>query len=54
LKTYEKKGQFKNKKQKDKELETTHFHNKESHSFGALTSQEWNNLFAKHLNHHLT
>lgn len=27
---------------------------KESHSFGKLTSKEWNNMFAKHLEHHLS
>ena len=26
---------------------------KESFSFGKLKAQEWNNMFAKHLNHHL-
>lgn len=30
------------------------YEGKESHSFGSLTSQEWNNMFYKHLNHHLT
>jgi len=30
------------------------FEGKESHSFGKLTSKEWNNMFYKHLNHHLT
>jgi hypothetical protein len=35
-------------------LGEAHFNNKESHSFGKLTSTEWNNLFYKHLNHHLT
>ena len=30
------------------------FEGKESHSFGKLTSQEWNNMFYKHLDHHLT
>lgn len=30
-----------------------HFENKESHSFGALSSTEWNNMFYKHLDHHL-
>lgn len=29
------------------------FEGKESSSFGKLSAQEWNNLFAKHLNHHL-
>lgn len=32
----------------------THFHNKESHSFGRLSTGEWNNMFYKHLDHHLT
>ncbi len=31
-----------------------HFDGKESHSFGNLTTTEWNNLFYKHLDHHLT
>ncbi|MCF0059662.1 DUF1569 domain-containing protein [Dyadobacter sp. CY356] len=30
------------------------FDGKESHSFGKLTGQEWNNMFYKHLDHHLT
>jgi Protein of unknown function (DUF1569) len=30
------------------------FEQKESHSFGALSKEEWNNMFYKHLNHHLT
>lgn len=30
------------------------FHNKHSLSFGPLTSTEWNNMFYKHLNHHLS
>jgi Protein of unknown function (DUF1569) len=34
-------------------LGATHFNGKESHSFGAMTSTEWNNLFYKHLDHHL-
>ncbi len=29
------------------------FNGKESHSFGALNSTEWNNMFYKHLDHHL-
>jgi len=29
------------------------FEGKESHSFGKLTSEEWNNMFSKHLEHHL-
>jgi len=39
---------------KTKELGAFHFENKESNSFGALTSQEWSVLFGKHLDHHLT
>ncbi len=39
---------------KTQELGESHFHNKESTSFGELTSQEWNTLFSKHLDHHLT
>ncbi len=38
---------------KTQELGEAHFHNKESHSFGPLSKEEWNNLFYKHLNHHL-
>jgi hypothetical protein len=34
-------------------LGENHFEGKESHSFGTLTSKEWNNMFYKHLNHHL-
>jgi hypothetical protein len=30
------------------------FHLRESHAMGKLTSDEWNMLFAKHLDHHLT
>lgn len=29
------------------------FEGKENHSFGVLTSTEWNNMFYKHLDHHL-
>jgi hypothetical protein len=36
------------------ELGEAHFDGKESHSFGNLTKTEWNNLFYKHLDHHLT
>ena len=31
----------------------THFEGKDNHSFGVMTAPEWNNLFAKHLAHHL-
>jgi hypothetical protein len=34
-------------------LGRSHFEGKESLSFGPMTAQEWNNLFYKHLNHHL-
>ncbi len=36
------------------EMGRSAFDGKESHSFGVLTAQEWNNMFYKHLNHHLT
>ena len=36
------------------ELGAAHFEGKESHSLGALTAKEWNVMFAKHLDHHLT
>lgn len=39
---------------KTHDLGSTHFEGKESPSFGALTAKEWNVLFAKHLDHHLT
>lgn len=39
---------------KTNELGASHFENKESTSFGPLTSKEWNGLFSKHLDHHLT
>ncbi|HHC78937.1 MAG TPA: DUF1569 domain-containing protein [Flavobacteriia bacterium] len=38
---------------KTQELGAAHFDNKESHSFGKLSSAEWNNMFYKHLDHHL-
>lgn len=34
-------------------LGAKHFDGKESHSFGVLTENEWNNMFYKHLDHHL-
>ena len=34
-------------------LGASYFDKKESHSFGILTKDEWNNMFYKHLNHHL-
>lgn len=36
------------------ELGQEHFEGKESISFGKLTAKEWNNMFYKHLDHHLT
>jgi hypothetical protein len=38
---------------KSQQLGTAYFEGKESHSFGKLTADEWNNMFYKHLNHHL-
>ncbi|HOY97316.1 MAG TPA: DUF1569 domain-containing protein [Catalimonadaceae bacterium] len=38
---------------KTQQLGAAHFEGRESHSFGALTSTEWNNMCAKHLEHHL-
>jgi hypothetical protein len=40
--------------QKTQQLGESHFDNKESHSFGKLNKTEWNNLFYKHLDHHLS
>ncbi|KIA88427.1 DUF1569 domain-containing protein [Kaistella jeonii] len=39
--------------QKTQQLGREAFDGKSSHSFGKLTAQEWNNMLAKHLNHHL-
>lgn len=39
---------------KTQELGEAHFDGKESHSFGSLSKDQWNNLFYKHLDHHLT
>jgi hypothetical protein len=39
--------------QKTQQLGASAFDGKESFSFGKLKTQEWNNMFAKHLNHHL-
>ncbi|PCJ59708.1 MAG: hypothetical protein COA79_09900 [Planctomycetota bacterium] len=38
---------------KTQEFGESYFDNKESHSFGKLKSGEWNNMFYKHLDHHL-
>ncbi|MBE0393648.1 DUF1569 domain-containing protein [Flavobacterium sp. PL002] len=39
---------------KTQQLGENYFEGKESHSFGILTKQEWNNMLSKHLDHHLT
>ncbi len=39
---------------KTQKLGAAHFNSKQSHAFGALTDTEWNTLFSKHLDHHLT
>ncbi|CAG5017420.1 hypothetical protein DYBT9275_05768 [Dyadobacter sp. CECT 9275] len=36
------------------ELGADYFDGRESHSFGKLNITEWNNMFYKHLDHHLT
>lgn len=38
---------------KTQQLGASHFENKENISFGNMKSNEWNNLFYKHLDHHL-
>ena len=38
---------------KTQQLGESYFDKKESHSFGRLSSGEWNNMFYKHLDHHL-
>lgn len=39
---------------KTQQMGEAHFDGKESHSFGKLNKQEWNNMFYKHLDHHLS
>lgn len=39
---------------KTQQLGGAYFEGKESHSFGSLKTAEWNNMFYKHLDHHLT
>lgn len=39
---------------KTQQLGEAHFQGKESLSFGPLQSREWNNMFYKHLDHHLS
>ena len=38
---------------KTQELGESYFEGKESHSFGKLSSAEWNSMFMKHIDHHL-
>lgn len=40
--------------EKTREFGETYFDQKESHSLGKLNKTEWNNMFYKHLDHHLT
>jgi len=39
---------------KTQELGEAYFDGKESHSFGVLDKKEWNAMFYKHLDHHLS
>lgn len=39
--------------EKTQALGEDHFDGKELHSFGSLSVNEWNNMFYKHLDHHL-
>ena len=39
---------------KTQQLGEAHFDGKASHSFGVLNKTEWNNMFYKHLDHHLS
>jgi hypothetical protein len=50
----EEKIRLKNYIKKTQELGEDYFDQKESHSFGVLSKQEWNNMFYKHINHHLS
>ena len=40
--------------QKTQQLGEKEFNQKESHSFGKLSADEWNTMFYKHLDHHLS
>jgi hypothetical protein len=40
--------------ERTQQLGENSFDGKESHSFGNLTKTEWNNMFYKHLDHHLS
>ena len=39
---------------KTQELGANYFDERDYHSFGVLTSDEWNNMLYKHIDHHLT
>lgn len=39
--------------EKTQQLGENHFEGKASHSFGPLNKTQWNNMFYKHLDHHL-
>src|ERR1700712_318689 len=47
------KGRLVDHLHKTLQLGESHFDGKESHSFGPLNATEWNNMFYKHLDHHL-
>lgn len=40
--------------QKVQQLGEAHYDGREANSFGPLTADEWNTMFYKHLDHHLT
>lgn len=40
--------------EKTQQLGESHYEGRESHSFGKLNAMEWNNMFYKHLDHHLS
>jgi hypothetical protein len=40
--------------EKSRDLGISYFEGRKSPSFGKMTAQEWNGLFYKHLDHHLT
>lgn len=48
------KGRLINYIKKTQQLGEKEFDNKASLSFGPLSTTEWNNMFYKHLNHHLS
>jgi hypothetical protein len=47
------KGRLINYITRTQELGRSYFHKKASISFGVLKTEEWNNMFYKHLDHHL-